>query len=438
MMNSFVLGCAYRIITPPIGTLLYGYPNKRPADKVNDDLRCNVMTFGYGKPDSVLISMDLCSFPEPVANRLADEINSHTNIAKEKIAICATHTHSGPCLSTIVGWGDFDTDYFENTLIKNMLDACDEAINSAKEVLLGVASTDSYVGINRREILPNGQVTLGQNQWGAFDPTMTVLSFIGKDDKKPFANLIHYGCHGTAAGHATPITRDWSGIMVDRLTTETGAFTMYVNGAEGDVGPRLSNGKTVGDISLMTELGGIAATDAVKAFKKIKTYRDVNYSVITDEIKLPYKPFPSIEEMEAKVEAMGDPEKLWPMSQLVRSTLLKRIEAVKKGEFKSHMVINQVIFAFNDVAIVPFGFEVFSEIFLRLKKYSPFENTLGISNSNAANAYLPSLDQIPRGGYEVTQFTGRNVYALADNTDDNIINENIRLIEMLLENGHIQ
>ena len=242
-MNSFVLGCAYRIITPPLGTLLYGYPNKRPADKVNDDLRCNVMTFGYGKPDSVLISMDLCSLPEPVANRLADEINAHTNIAKEKIAICATHTHSGPCLSTIVGWGDFDTDYFENTLIKNMLDACDEAINSAKEVLLGVASTDSYVGINRREILPNGQVTLGQNQWGAFDPTMTVLSFIGKDDKKPFANLIHYGCHGTAAGHATPITRDWSGIMVDRLTAETGAFTMYVNGAEGDVGPRLSNGK---------------------------------------------------------------------------------------------------------------------------------------------------------------------------------------------------
>ena len=82
-MNNFILGCAYRIITPPIGTLLYGYPNKRPADKVNDDLRCNVMTFGYGSPDSVLISMDLCSFPEPVANRLADEINSHTNIAKE-------------------------------------------------------------------------------------------------------------------------------------------------------------------------------------------------------------------------------------------------------------------------------------------------------------------------------------------------------------------
>ncbi len=120
----------------------------------------------------------------------------------------------------------------------------------------------------------------------------------------------------------------------------------------------------------MTELGGVAANDAVKTFRKIKAYRAVNYSIICDEIKLPYKPFPPVEDMKAEVEKMGDPEKLWPISKLIRSTLLKRIEAAEKGEIKAHMIINQVIFAFNDVVIVPFGFEVFSEIFLRLKKYS--------------------------------------------------------------------
>lgn len=438
MNKNFVLGCAYRIITPPLGTLLYGYPNKRPADKVNDELRCNVMAFGYDKADNILISMDLCSFPQPVAERLQGEINTVTSVPRDKIVICATHTHSGPCLSSIVGWGDFDTDYFENTLIKNMLDACQDAISNAQPVLLGIGTTDSYVGINRREILPNGKITLGQNPWGTFDPTMTVLSFVSKSDKTPVANLIHYGCHGTAAGHATPITRDWSGIMVDRLAAESGAFTMYVNGAEGDVGPRLSNGKTCGSIELMTELGGVAAGDAVRAFKSIKAYRNVNFTALSEEIKLPYKPLDTVEVMEAKVEAMGDPEKLWPMEQLVRSTLLKRIEVAKKGEIETDMHINQVIFAFNEVAIVPFGFEVFSEIFLRLKKYSPFANTLGISNANAANAYLPSLDQIGRGGYEVTQFLGRNVFSLENNTDDNIINENMRLLDSILENGHEQ
>lgn len=438
MDKSFVLGVGKRVITPPIGTLLYGYPSERPADKVNDDLRCNVMAFGYDAPDSILISMDLCSFPAPVTERLKDEINGATGVSKERIVICATHTHSGPCLSSIVGWGDFDNDYFENTLIRNMLSATKDAIDTAVPVMLGVGTTESYVGVNRREVLPNGEVTLGQSPWSAFDPTMTVLSFVNSQTKEQVASLIHYGCHGTAAGHDTPITRDWSGIMVDRMETETGAFTMYINGAEGDVGPRLSNGKTVGNISLMTELGGVAAGDAVRAYRTIKDYRQVNYSVISDVIKLPYKEFLPVEEMKAQVEAMGDPEKFWPFKKLQYSTLLKRIEAAEKGETKTHMEIPQTIFAFNGVAVVPFGFEVFSEIFLRLKRYSPFACTLGISNANAANAYLPSQDQIIRGGYEVDQFLGRNVYCLKDNTDDTIINENIRLINKLLEDGHIQ
>ncbi len=65
---------------------------------------------------------------------------------------------------------------------------------------------------------------------------MTLISFKNMEGKV-VGNIISYGCHGTAASHATPITRDRSGIMVDRLTAETGAFTMYINAAEGDVGP---------------------------------------------------------------------------------------------------------------------------------------------------------------------------------------------------------
>ena len=40
MYKKFVVGRAKRIITPPIGTPLYGYPNyeKRKATSVHDDL----------------------------------------------------------------------------------------------------------------------------------------------------------------------------------------------------------------------------------------------------------------------------------------------------------------------------------------------------------------------------------------------------------------
>ena len=45
---------------------------------------------------------------------------------------------------------------------------------------------------------------------------------------------------------------------------------MFINGAEGDVGPRLSNGATVGDISYIYEIGGIAAADAIRAYTALR------------------------------------------------------------------------------------------------------------------------------------------------------------------------
>ena len=38
MKNQFKIGVGREIISPPLGTLLYGYPRKRPASRVHDDL----------------------------------------------------------------------------------------------------------------------------------------------------------------------------------------------------------------------------------------------------------------------------------------------------------------------------------------------------------------------------------------------------------------
>ena len=49
---------------------------------------------------------------------------------------------------------------------------------------------------------------------------MTVVSF--KDyNQKPVASIVHYGAHCTAAGMNTEISRDWAGVMIDRLSEES-------------------------------------------------------------------------------------------------------------------------------------------------------------------------------------------------------------------------
>ena len=108
---------------------------------------------------------------------------------------------------------------------------------------------------------------------------------------------------GTASGRNHEITRDWSGIMTDALEKQSGAVTAFFNGAEGDVGPRLSNGKTVGNLKYMKELGEIAAKDALKIFEKISDYTDAILSASTQKLVIPLKkriPLNEAEEIFAK------------------------------------------------------------------------------------------------------------------------------------------
>jgi hypothetical protein len=56
---------------------------------------------------------------------------------------------------------------------------------------------------------------------------------------------------------------------------------------------------------------------------------------------------------------------------------------------------------------------------------------LGLGCTNGSNSYLPSRDQIARGGYEVERFMWSGARQLADNADMHLINQNIQLMGKL-------
>ena len=62
--------------------------------------------------------------------------------------------------------------------------------------------------------------------------------------------------------------------MIDVLEMETGAVTAFINGPEGDVGPRLTNGRTtgVGKIAYAMRHGAFAGQDAVRVYKNLGSY----------------------------------------------------------------------------------------------------------------------------------------------------------------------
>ena len=74
------------------------------------------------------------------------------------------------------------------------------------------------------------------------------------------------------------------------------------------------------------------------------------------------------------------------------------------------------------------------EMTLRLRLYSRFTHTLSLSNANGSLAYLPSQDQICRGGYEIWQFRFANTYKMVDDADNYMVTENLRLLDQAYDN----
>ena len=260
---------------------------------------------------------------------------------------------------------------------------------------------------------------------------MTCVAIRNSETKKGILNLIHYGCHGTAAGCNHEITRDWSGIMTDRLEAETGVLTAYWNGSQGDVGPRLTNGRTVGDIRHVEELGGVAAMDAKRAYDARGMYVPGELKLFEGEVAIPYKPLLPLEEVEAKLASYENPESLYNIEALTYAHYKKVKEVYDAGvpEHDTHYRIPQTIISLGEVSFIPFPFEIFSEISLRLRAHAPTRYTLCLSNTNGYNAYLPTEDQIVRGGYEILCFLYSGAYTLVNDSDQVLLDENLRIMQ---------
>ena len=209
---------------------------------------------------------------------------------------------------------------------------------------------------------------------------------------------------------------------------------MFFNAASGDVGPRLSNGKTTADITYVAEVGAVAAADALRARQGISDYRyDAVIDVITGTVTLPYRPLPSREYLENELSDIlaryPDPSKLTNLKYLEYRHVLDMLDIYKQGKKpETEYSYEQVIVAVGGIAIVPFPFELFSVIAMRLRHYSPFDDTLCICNTNGSNVYLPNKEEICRGGYEIGTFRFGKAFGLTDDSDSLLIKQNLSLL----------
>ena len=427
-------------ITPEMGVRLGGYGVKeRPAEDVFDNLHSTAMVVEQDNLRVVVINLDWICIEECWVEIIRSDINKRTGICKENITICTIHTHSAPNTLNFQGWGDSENEYI-NSVLPAISRSVDLALNDLQEVEIGIATTESLVGVNRRSVNEDGNVCFRGDHNGSFDPTMTVIHFKNKENNSGF--IVHYGAHCTAMGANRLVSRDWSGIMKDRIESQLAAPVLFLNGAIGDVGPRtnrlLDGGFSAGTgdgIESVKEVGYRAATDALRALMSIKEWRsDLKVKVLTENIFFPYAPLMPLAEAEAaqnKWEARKD-EFGSPMCKYIHACSV--IKAHKSPPLKERKFI-QTITQIGPIAIVPMPGEMFSGISLRVRVQSPFQYTLCCSVSNGSMAYFPTREARHRGGYETWVGKAIGAYLFADNIDDVLVEENTKLLNKINMQG---
>ncbi len=431
MENKLMLGVARRDITPKVGCNLFGYQPDVISNKVNDNLETVAFVFKQGNLKCAMISITICVLGNVYANSIREKISKEFDIPFDNILLCATHTHSGPITANQPGWGDVDEEYINEIFVPGIMGAVKEAAEKLTYVQMGMAFGDSFVGCNRRELDENNEIILGQSLWSPFNPQMTVISF--RDEAgKVIANMVHYGCHCTGAGKNLEISRDWAGVMTDRLEAESGAITAFFNGPEGDVGPRLSNGMTTGinDIKYAMELGAIAAYDAVNIYKKISHYCDIDLGCTARDLELELSPRLPLEVAKAKFAEFD--ENVTNVEAQQRKFYENVIASYEKGEKEEkYRKIPQTVIKLGDVAFAGFAYEMFAEIGMRINKMSSIGQVLSLSCANGTEGYFPTEDQLCRGGYEVIMFQTKYAQPYAPNADFNLIKETLKNLEAL-------
>ena len=426
-------------ITPELGVRLGGYGVKeRPAEQINDHLHSTAIVLEQKDLKTVLLNLDWICIEEELVARIRNAVNERTGILENQISVCTTHSHSVPNTLNFWGWGECEYEYVDS-VIPTIVDSVELALNNLQEVEVGFATTESLVGVNRRGVDEEGNVNFDSNPHGSFDPTMTVAHFKNKATGNNVGIIVHYGAHGTAMGCNRIVSRDWCGVMKDRIELQFNAPVFFINGAIGDVGPRTNyytgnNSLCAGagdGIESVREVGYRAATDAIRALLSIKEWRyDLKLTVHLEDINIAYAPLTSLEEAEKELVKWESQKNEWgpPMCEYKHN---QAVIAAHKEPLKNGRNFPQVITAIGPMAIVPMPGEMFSGISLRIRKGSPFAYTCCASVTNGSLSYLPDREARHRGGYETWVGRAVGAYLLADNIDDVLVEQNLKLLKKI-------
>ncbi len=435
-------GVARVVITPPVGIRMMGYTVQRDVSRsIERDLTATALVLSDGELKTVLIACDLLFIQSPHVERIREQIGARLGIPGSHVLINCSHTHLGPMLP---GW---HSDTPEQTRIQQRyLDTLEESLagvaamadTDRRPARIAAGTGHAPIGINRREKLSDGNVVIGENPDGPVDHDVNVIR-IDDIDGLPIAVVMTAAAHTVVLGPKTLLlSPDYVGPAREIVESATGALTLFLQGAAGNVNPCCSIGAGGEEqYDDLERVGAMLGGEALKTWAQLRTHNRhgprrlvqsvaaisvwdyettpeaciESFAVDSRTLTLPLANLPDRQVAEDQlneyrgrldkvVRNQGDAGALHVASRLV-SWAERVLEAIDSGEDPPKRNLEIWALRINDIGLVAVSAEPFAEIGLEVKRRSKLAHTLFLGYSNGCLGYIPTPEAFAEGGMEV-------------------------------------
>jgi hypothetical protein len=401
-------GVARSTITPPKGIYLIGYGDRAKNNTgVHDDLTATALVLDDGMTRIGIVALDILTINEFIVDRIRDRL------VPCEVVLCCSHTHSGPIAYADEKSSRKNQEYIDS-LVGHVVEAVKRAESNLSPAYLEYSVGEASVGINRREKMVDGSIEIGRNPEGPRDGSVQVVSIFSATEKNSsnqgvdrLATIVNYACHGTVLGPDNLlVSADWIGAMRQKVESELGGFSLFLQGATADINPDMY-WEDSHAFEMVSKQGSQVAEAVLSAVStSSQEFTSIPLRIDRTEIWLP-----------TETQVISDlPPKNYRKALLVMANMpsfmsmftdrlldkrypWKSVIEDRDGFWSVPMRIN--FLRIGDLAIVTYAAETFTEIGMKVKSASPAGYTLFASVSDGCISYLHTAESHNEGGYEV-------------------------------------
>ncbi len=423
--NKLEAGFGRCCINPEVPVSLAGYFNKRYWTGVLDDIYVQALVLRQGDVLSAIVHFDLVSVPTAVAEAIAERCGRFSELNRQNMLMCATHTHTAP--EVRCGKPGSNEEYV-NFVLDKTEEAVKEALANFEEVdVYGGEAFDDRFAFNRRFWMKDGSVVTNPGKLnpeidrpeGPIDPSIPMLGLkVGGKLKYLIVNISNHS--DTTAG--TEVSADWPGFtrrkMEQFLGDDTACFTLIspagninhfdVKWNNSQYGP--DEARRIGEGYAESIMAGIPSLRKV-CFDKMQVKNvavNSGPSQISDkdleEAKTIIEKYPELDARSSDISLTSEDlaKKAPIVLKYFAEMLLETAKDQEEREF------NLVGIFLGQVAIVSLPCEPFVEVGLKIRENILYGKTVLIASHSGSGAkhlfggYIPNAFNYGRGGYETT------------------------------------